>query len=285
MADSHRTYDPWILGQCLDRSAKWWWACSLILKALAFGVGVTVIFSAVPAKPIPFIVAVLTAVSELAAYRMEFVRGTAQRLRRKLDMLDSFAWEITGREFSDLLARCSTSVKKCAGQQTRPEPYFASQERAGARRGLENVIESAWWSKHLSETMLWTCTAIVSLAVFGSIVMMIVSLLSITNQDILSAVARIVTSGLLLVVSMGLVRLAVGYHSFARTSEHVENQAETMLSKKRIGETDVVKLVHEYQLARAAAPIIPEWVWRWRRGELNALWTEFRQRSRSGDSD
>ena len=242
---------PGYWGNVWNGLPKWWWACSLILKSLAFGVGITVIFSAVPAKPIPFVVAILTAVSELAAYRMEFVRRTAQRLRRKLDMLDSFAWEITGRvilRFTCPLLDLGQGTVQAAGSS---RTLLCKSRTGGARRGLENVVESAWWSKHLSETMLWTCTAIVSLTVLGSIVTMIVSLLSITNQDMLSAVARIVTSVLLLVVSMGLIRLAVGYHSFARTSEHVENQAETMLSKKRIGETDAVKLVHEYQLARA----------------------------------
>lgn len=279
MAENQASYDPWVLCQCLDRSAKWWWRCSLILKGLAFGVGTAIFFPAISPKPIPFIVAVLTMASELAGYRMDRVRGIGQGFRRKLEMLDSFGWEISGRELSDLVARCSHSVKNAARQQTSTEPYFASREPPGAKRGVENVMESAWWSKHLSETMFWICVTVISLAVVGSFAALIVSILSIGNQAALVGVARIVTSVLLLVLSFGLIRLAVGYYSFAGRAGQVEEQAESLLRGKRINQTDSIKLIYEYQLARASAPIIPEWIWKWRRNELNGLWAEFRQKT------
>jgi hypothetical protein len=222
--------------------------------------------------------------SELAGYRMDRVRGIAQGLRRKLEMLDSFAWEISGRELSDLVARCSRSVKKAAKQQTSPEPYYASQEPPGPKRGVENVMESAWWSKHLSEAMFWICVSIISLAVVGSFAALIVSILSIANQAALVAIARVVTSVLLLTLSFGMIRLAVGYYSFAERAGRVEGQAESLLRGRRINQTDSIKLLHEYQLARSSAPIIPEWIWRWKRDELNALWSTYRQKSSDAQS-
>jgi len=278
MAVSQSTTDPWVLCKCLDRSSKWWWGFSLISKGAAFLIGFLVFFQQIPAEPIPFVVAALTVVSELAGYRMERVRGVAQGLRRKLESFNSFGWEISNREMSDLVARCSSSVKKRVKREVTEEPYFASKEEPGPKRAVENVMESAWWSKHLSESMFWTCAVIIGCAIAGSIVALVVSVLAVTDHNTLSSVARIVTSVLLLGLSCGLVRLAVGYFSFGQKAGQIELQAEALLGKKVVL-VDAVKLLHEYQLARSSAPIIPEWIWKWRRDELNALWTAYRQKA------
>jgi hypothetical protein len=229
-------------------------------------------------EPIPFVVTALTFISELAGYRMERVRGIAQGLRRKLESLNSFGWEVSNRELSDLIARCSSSVKKWAKREVTDEPYYASKEEPGPKRGVENVMESAWWSKHLSESMFWTCAAIIGCAIAGSLAALIVSILAMSDQATMSSVARIVTSVLLLVLSCGLVRLAVGYYAFGEKAAQIEVQAEGLLAKK-VALFDGVKLLHEYQLARSSAPILPEWIWRWRRDELNALWAAYRQKA------
>ena len=44
MSASPKTADPWVLCKCLDRSSKWWWGCSLIATALAFVLGLAVMF-------------------------------------------------------------------------------------------------------------------------------------------------------------------------------------------------------------------------------------------------
>jgi hypothetical protein len=278
MTASQTTADPWVLCKCLDRSSKWWWGFSLLFRAGAFVIGLAVFFPSVPPEPIPFIVAALTFISELAGYRMERVRGIAQGLRRKLETLNSFGWEISNREMSDLIARCSSSVKKRVKREVTEEPYFASKEEPGPKRAVENVMESAWWSKHLSESMFWTCSVIIGCAIFGSLVALVGSILAITDHSTLSSVARIVTSVLLLSLSCGVVRLTVGYYGFSQKAAQIEVQAEALLVKK-VAHNDAVKLLHEYQLARSSAPVIPEWIWRWRRDELNALWTAYRQKT------
>src|SRR5262249_15583596 len=181
MTASQMTADPWVLCKCLDRSSKWWWAFSLISKAVAFFIGLVVFLPQISPEPIPFVVAALTVVSELAGYRMERVRGIAQGLRRKLETLNSFGWEISNREMSDLIARCSSSVKKRVKREVTEEPYYASKEDPGPKRAVENVMESAWWSKHLSESMFWTCSVIIGCAIAGSLVALVVSILAVTH--------------------------------------------------------------------------------------------------------
>ncbi len=277
MSADKTTTDPWVLCKCLDRSSKWRWGISLISKGAAFAVGLAVFLPHIPSEPIPFVVAGLTLFSELAGYRMERVKGIAQGLRRKLEALNSFGWEISNRELSDLIARCSGSVKKRAKSEVTDEPYYASKEQPGPKRAAENVMESAWWSKHLSESMFWTCSVTIGIAICGSLVALVVSILAITDHSTLSSVARLVTSVLLLGLSCGLVRLAMGYYNFGQKAGQVEVQAESLLTKKVVL-IDAVKLLHEYQLARSSAPIIPEWIWKWKRDELNSLWLTYRQK-------
>ena len=162
---------------------------------------------------------------------------------------------------ADPIARCSGSVKKRVKREVTEEPYFASKEEPGPKRAVENVLESAWWSKHLSESMFWTCSVIIGCAIAGSVVALVASVLAVTDHDTLGSVARIVTSVLLLGLSCGLVRLAVGYYGFGQKAAQIEVQAESLLAKKVVL-IDAVKLLHEYQLARSSAPIIPEWIWR-----------------------
>lgn len=205
MTASQTTADPWVPCKCLDRSSKWWWGFSLLFRAGAFLIGLAVFFPHVPPEPIPFIVGALTLISELAGYRMERVRGIAQGLRRKLEALNSFGWEILNREMSDLILRCSRSVKKRVKREVAEEPYFASKEELGPKRAVENVMESAWWSKHLAESMFWNCSVIIGYAFIGSLVALMASILAITDHSTLSSVASIMISMLLLGLSCSLV--------------------------------------------------------------------------------
>lgn len=270
--------NPWVLCKCLDLSSKSWWTFSLVCRAIAFAIGLVVLIPKIPSTPIPFVVAGFMIFSELASYRMDYLRGVAQGLRRKLELSDSLGWEISQREMSDLLARCPYSVKKRMTLEATEEPFFASVEKPGPRRAVENVMESSWWSKHLSESMFWRCFTIICCGIIGSLMALVVSILYFNEQSTLSSVARIVTSILLLGMSCGLVRLVVGYFSFSQKSGQIEQQTERLLEKK-VKELDAVKTLHDYQIARSSSPIIPEWIWKQRRSELNELWKKYRQKA------
>src|SRR5258708_28366333 len=146
------TPNQFALARSLDDCAKWWWGASLTLKALGFATGI-LIFLPVAQEPLPFLVAAFTILAELTTVRSDSLKGTAQGVRRKLDLQDSFGWEIPSTEFSDLLVRCPQSVKARAQRDNATAPYFASTEPAGPTRALHNLSESAWWTKHLAQSM------------------------------------------------------------------------------------------------------------------------------------
>jgi hypothetical protein len=231
-------------------------------------------------------VATLTIISEASQYRSDFIRGAAQTLRRKLDLRDSLGWPISGADFSDFLIRCPRSVRSSTLNQKPNEPYFASQSHPGPKRALENVRESAWWSKYLALNMFQLCLTALIVTAIGSIVGLILSIETVytaatpttaTTTLTLPPVGRLVTAILMLVVSLGVIRLALGYFNFYRKAHTVEETADRILHGTDCSTEDALKVIQEYHLARAAAPSLPNWLWKLRRDALNATWKRWRQ--------
>lgn len=269
-------HDPRALDQMLFETAKKWWYSSFALRTLAAVVGiVSVLFSLQP-KVAPFVAAAFAVAAELALWRAESIRRPAEVLLRKLDALDSFGWPISNAEMSDMLARTSTALRSRIVRDEPDQGYFASQAPWGAKRAVENTQESAWWSKHLSARTMTICLILTCLLLGASLVTLVISIETIRNFDVLSNIGRAVTSVVVLVMTLGLIRLTVGYHDFSERSREVENYAERLLRSKEVDEAQAIKVMHEYQLARAGSPMLPTFVWRMMQSSLDQLWRDYR---------
>lgn len=117
--------------------------------------------------------------------------------------------------------------------------------------------------------------ALTIVCVVGSLFVLIVSISSAMNSEILSSIGRVVTSVLMLVLSLGLIRLMLGYYGFSRKAQRAEERVGECL-KHECGDLEVVKLYNEYHLDRASAPLIPDWVWKLNQEHLNGLWSDYR---------
>jgi hypothetical protein len=269
--------NPRALCQVYFTLAKRWARFSFISKLIGFLVGVlTVTIPLVPTYA-PVFVFVLAVLADWLAWRSEAYKGIAEALLRKLDGHDSFGWALSKAELSDLLMRSPLRVDKLVVAKALSGEYFASKEPPGTKRALENLQESAWWSKHLSERMgnyylIGTC-----LLVCIAILVLLISVQTIDNTQTLSSLGRVVTSALTLVFSLNLFRSVLGYQSFSIKAGQIEKFAENLLVSSGIQESEAIKLMSEYQLIRASAPLIPTWLWNRMENELNATWKQYRQ--------
>jgi len=270
---SNNALSPLALAQALDHCAKRWWGASLLTKLVGFAIGACI--NLLPPEPVPFVVAACTVLAEFCLYRSDAIKSTAQQFRRKLDLQDGFGWQIPNTDLSDLLVRCSSWVKKRARTHPVTEPYFASTDPPGPARALRNVSESAWWTKHLSERMATYCWSTVILGVIGSFASLIVTLQATSTHTAQVNVARIVTAFLMLFLSLGLIKLAIGYSGLSKNSASSEAAAERALQTTP-EELAAFKVMYDYHLNRAAGPLIPTWIWNMREGELNQTWKEDR---------
>ena len=270
-------HNPRALCQVYFTLAKRWARFSLVCKLAGFLVGVlTVLLPLVPAYA-PVLVFMLAMMADWLAWRSDTHKGIAEAWLRKLDGRDSFDWAISGAELSDLLMRSPSKVDKLVIAKALSEEYFASKEPPGTTRALENLQESAWWSKHLSERMRNYYLALPCLLVASAVLVLLISVQAIDNKQTLSSLGRIVTSVLTLVFSLNLFRSVLGYHNFSVKAGQIEKSTENLLASQGVQESEAIKLMSEYQLARASAPLIPTWLWNRMEGELNATWKQYRR--------
>lgn len=269
--------NPRALCQVYFTLAKRWAKFSFICKLVGFLVGVlTVMIPLVPTYA-PVLVFVLAILADWLAWRSDNYKGIAEALLRKLDGHDSFGWALSKAELSDLLMRSPLRVNKLVVAKALSGEYFASKEPPGTKRALENLQESAWWSKHLSERMgnyylVGTC-----LLVGIAILVLLISVQAIDNTQTLSSLGRVVTSALTLVFSLNLFRSVLGYQNFSTKAGQIEKVVENLLVSQGVQESEAIKLMSEYQLIRASAPLIPTWLWNRMENELNATWKQYRQ--------
>lgn len=250
------------------------WAVSMLCKGLGICIGSVGVLIQPLTKASSIFVFTLAVASEVFTWQSDKNKGDAEALRRKLDYEDSLGWGISGAEISDFLARAPRKIRASIDDKNQ-ENYFASKDAVGISRALKNVQESAWWSKHLAEKM-WRFMLVVNFAsVSLSILLLLISVNSVSSPETLSGVGRVVISVLMLIFSLGLIRLTTSYHSFSQKTQRIEERASEML-KGSASEIDALKLFTEYHLSRAAAPLLPDWVYERNQEYLNKLWNQFR---------
>jgi hypothetical protein len=276
-------HNPELLRDALFKRCKGYWAAGLSVNLLVFVLGTFVIFGPDCAKWVALAALFLKVVAEGLLWYSDHWKGLAQALHRKLDLENALGWTITKSELADLLARFTGKLDSLAGM--RKGSYFASSEPPGTKRAIQNVRESSWWSMHLAQSMGWVFSLLIVCLLVGCILLLNASVQTLPQENVsaavvpksvvAAAVVKIVTSAIMLVFSLGLLRLACGYFGYASKSRQVREKAESMLENGAGDEIQAVKLWQDYHLARAGSPILPDWIWRLREKKLNALWLAY----------
>lgn len=275
-------HDSGALAAILFDRAKRFWGFALLCQASVFGCALSLIWAQDELwKALPTVAAlVFSATSWALLRRRDTAKASAEALLRRVDFGRSFGWALSRAEVSDLLAELPRGVAKTIPPENSGEEYFASGRPKGALRSMENLEESAWWSKHLSRHMAVYCL-VVSLALFC--VPMLILLFSVqagNDADTLSVVAQIVVSVFTLIFALDVVGAALSYWDFRGQAERAEAGARDLVSGGHVDEITAIKMIQEYHVARAAAPMIPTVVWKLHRARLNDLWGEYRAKRR-----
>jgi hypothetical protein len=257
-----------ILHRGLFSSAKAWFAAAQLVRIGAVVAGLASLQPTL-APFVPFTVFALTGIAEALLWQSDTIKALAERATRLLEIQDGLGIEPPPGDLADVAAEAPAHVREAA-KHASGEPYYAATADRGPIRLLQNVQESAWWTKHLASSMFTiTLCTMVGLAAL-SLAFLITSInLAFTAHD-LSVLARVVTAALMLVFSLGLFRMAIGYNTLrdrARAAESRGAAAETAGADT----VAALRIVHDYQLARAAAPLIPDWIYRARSAALNDI--------------
>lgn len=257
-------------------ASKRWWTIGATCRLSVVGIGIISTLTSLFAEWLGLLAAFLTVAYVLFQWYSDYLRDTAETILRKIELYDGLGWPITSREIVDLLLTVPKSVKAQASTSD-DAPYFESKTALSPLRMLENLEESTWMTKHQAKRMGQYVSWLSALVFMIAAIALITSLQNAANQTVATNVAKITIAVIVFMFSGGYVRLAFNYYSFARQTEQIENNAHRMTKESNITEIQVVKLLHDYQIIRAKAPMLPSWLWRYMQNELNRLWQAHRQ--------
>jgi hypothetical protein len=271
ISDNLRGVDRWLFNKAKLLAA--WALCS---RLAGFMAGITGILWTGFTPFSPYVVGALVILAAVLDHFSEGNRSSAEGILRKLEFEEGLGWKISDAERADLLTNVPEPARALQlAQNQKLGSYFDSKKPVGALKAIEDIEESAWWTKHLSGKMRGTYGALSAILIAVSMLILIAAASSVSSllQVPLSDVARVVTAVLSLGVSLGLVRFWVSYGRLHTRAAKIQEQAKS-LREATPTEADAIKLYAEYHLARASAPPIPTWVWTTNEKKLNRVWQQ-----------
>ena len=259
------------INQAQFLAAKRYWSASIIVKLFIFGIGVWAVF--LPSRPtyLPQILLILAILSEVLQLRSDGFKGRAESLLRTLDICRSFGRPVSESDKRDIVVNLPrASRKRFAGKQVH-DFYFTSAQAEGPQKAVENLLESAWYTRHQAATMAVVYTILISVLLGVSIFTLVIALREITSPQLREQVVKVVTAWLLLLVSLSMLKSAWSYYKMYQRCQRTELICGHLLLSQ-IMEADALKQWYEYQLARAASPLLPNWLWLVMSSSLNDAW-------------
>ena len=255
-----------------DEAKRWWFGAN-VSRLLVIIVTVISLLVKEWLDWIWLLPAGLTVAQSLLQWRADTLQGKADAITRKLEFQDGFGWKISDQEKADLTLEVSDKVKREA-YGTEESLYFASRQQAFARRALENLKQSSWYTRHLAKKMAKYVLILCACAAVLAILPVFVIVFSPPLQRWGPNIGRIVIIVLAFMVAYGYMRLSFQYRSLSSQAEISSSRASRLLELETLTEIQAIRLLHEYQIARATAPMIPDWLWNRMKDELNRLWAQ-----------
>jgi succinate dehydrogenase hydrophobic anchor subunit len=259
------------LNQAQFLSAKRFWSAAIVTKITIFGLGIWAIFLASPPAYLPQILLFLAVVSELLQIHSDEVKSQAEALLRTLDICRSFGRQISEADKRDIVANVPRAIRKRFAGKQLPDLYFASTQSEGPKRAVENLIESAWYTRRqtgaIAALYLFMIIGLLTL----SIIALIITIRETNNLQFEEQIIRVVTAWLLLIVSLNMLKSVWSYFKMYQRCQKTELICNHLLLSQ-VTEADALKQWYEYQMARASSPLLPNWLWRLMGPSLDDAW-------------
>jgi hypothetical protein len=252
--------------------AKYWAGFVLALQVIVFVVGVIAVFEPKVSVAYPWIALPLALVGVWLAACATRYKSMAEALKRQHEHLAGFGRKPAGRLLASLRVELPDELRPQLDQLLREGITYASVKPFGPTRVLENLCESAWFSQHLAGYCAKWLRAVFVITLVIAVALLLLCAITLTGTSVGVAAAKCVSATLLFLISVGILRAWLSYHRFSQKSEQIDGEASRLLAGAEPDSCDAQRLLAEYQLTRASAPLIPTWVWRIRRDHLNKNW-------------
>lgn len=216
---------------------------------------------------------ILTLGSAAFSWRADRFKDMAEQVLRQYEFHNGLGWAINYRSITDILASTPKKVRNMALQGNVSESYFFSSRKQDPARLLENLEESAWWTKHLARRMTFITVFYSAAFIMITVLLLVVAIQNIRDSTTINNIARITLLLTTFAFSSGCIRLSLNYNLLSYDAENTEMHA-IELQQRKPPEMEAIMITHNYQIARATAPLLPSWIWAVSRKDLNHLWKQ-----------
>jgi hypothetical protein len=193
-----------------------------------------------------------------------------------VELEDGFGWELDRKLLSDNLVMAIPLEANARVRGREQGNFYASTRDPGPARALDNLRESAWWTQHIASFSGWiTCVGTVLL--FGITMWGLLSALALVGPRSVVVLSNVLVAVVGVIVATDLIRLPIEYFALSRDARESDRLASGVLRGGNPSAEQALRLVADYQLSRALAPQLPDWVWRLRRKRLNKIWDQTRK--------
>ena len=254
------------------RQAKLWSGLLVGLQVFLFAGGVVSIFSERWSLSYPWLAFPLAVVGVWISSRAAHFKSRAEFLKRQHEYLDGLGNRPSDRISANLQAELPAELKPEVERLLTEGVTYASDSPAGLKRVLENVCESAFFSQHLAGRCAVYLLGLLMVTGVFAVSFLLYCLHTLHDAATAVTAARSIAATLVFLISAGTVRSWRGYASFSAKADQTYADAARLLTGENLDACETHRLLSEYQLARAAAPLLPTTVWKLHRGRLNQIW-------------
>jgi hypothetical protein len=260
-----------LVNQAYDK-AKWWAGSAIGLQAALFVAGVAAIFFAEFTLSYPWIALPVALVAALISGRASKFKGMAERAKRQHEYLAGFGVVPSRGMLADLRVSLGRELPPETDRLLRKGITYSSGKPPGAERVLENLCESAWFTKHLADWCARALRALFVGTVGIAVALLLLSATSLSGTPVGIVAAKFVAATLIFLISIGTLRSWLAYTALSQKAGDVDIEAGRLLTAGNPDAFEAQRLLAEYQLSRASSPLVPTWVWRLRRDFMNKNW-------------
>ena len=248
--------------------AKWRWGIGLTVGYLAsFIVPLAMWFDfnqkwpeAIMASAVMAIM--LSIIGKLFMWRSDSIRGTADFLHRANELCTGLGHSIDPAMIADARSRYSRFMQKAQQEETNQIGYYEEYGDPSPHLFVTRLRESAWWTAQLAATAkrgIYT----------GASIALVISLSTIFANSVTERAYGIAVCTIILIdifyLGFRYGKLEVACNDSFRELNRLKDRCDLTVQQAVISAAN-------YQIARGTGPLIPDWLWKWRRGQLQAAW-------------
>jgi hypothetical protein len=213
----------------------------------------------------------LALISGLARAGSDYFGSAANDVLRRLDLLDGIGRAIDPLTEADLLDDAPGLVQRWALKEASGS-YFDSQLPPSAKRLVENVLQSAWFTKRLAADMAIAAGGLAWILVGVGTLLLIFVLVPFGRPAGNEGSAAWVAPIIVFLIAQSPFDALRRYRKLRGGAGTIQQQAENLLRGRPVNQLRALEIASDYHTVRASAPVIPTAWYDRRRDGLNRLW-------------